>query len=330
MSVADFGWWESEIIAPVGMETPTYGSEDLNRIIKDKLPLTQVQKKDDKSKFSEIQKFRQEVQVIVHTANNSEKWAVIDFFKPPELQLNTPLIERPVDLYEQNWIVLGMFGGYKSALIQTEQGNESREELEDAIGDFPSARIIIAIGVAYANNPDKSKYGDVLVSSYIDGVSNVKYSRDGLIIFRASSSRFMAVPRLLRNVFARGEQTWYAEGGFKCSKEGRESRVLSGVIISDKALIDNKEVRESIRKNAPEAIGGEMEGVVLGEIRQWFARGKYSPPRELGVIVIKGVADYGDGTKGKEWQLTAATAAASYAEHKLKLTDGKLFSTKGK
>ncbi len=53
-------------------------------------------------------------------------------------------------------------------------------------------------------------------------------------------------------------------------------------------------------------------------------RGKKAPPRELGVIMS--IEDYADGSKGKEWQLTAAMAAASYAEHKLKLTDGKLFT----
>ena len=46
---------------------------------------------------------------------------------PPELEAGKPLTERTVDLYEPNNIVLGMFGRYKSALIQTEMGVDSRE-----------------------------------------------------------------------------------------------------------------------------------------------------------------------------------------------------------
>ena len=34
-------------------------------------------------------------------------------------------------------------------------------------------------------------------------------------------------------------------------------------------------------------------------------------------IIIKGVADYGDGTKDKRWQLTAAMAAVHYAHFQL-------------
>ena len=38
----------------------------------------------------------------------------------------------------------------------------------------------------------------------------------------------------------------------------------------------------------------------------------------LEVIIIKGVADYADGEKNKQWQLTAAMAAASYTHFQLK------------
>ncbi len=186
------------------------------------------------------------------------------------------------------------------------------------------------MGVAYANNPEKAKYGDVLVSKFIDGVGNIKNTEGGMKIFRACSSRFTEVLPGLRNVFARGEETWDALVGFKCAtNEGRTSQVHSGLIISERALVDNRDERDKSKTNAPEAIGGEMEGVVLVEIQKTSERGIHASPRELGVIVVKGVADYADGSKEKKWQLTAAMAAASYAEHKLKLTEGKLFIGEG-
>ncbi len=313
------------------MEVPRYSEKDLHKIIEKSLPQTQSKK--GSRLISELQEFCKKVDLIVHTVNNNEKWAVLDHLDPPELYTGKHLTEKAIDLYEPNWIVLGMFGGYKAALIQTEMGDEIREEVENALDKFPNAKFILAIGVAYANNPDKAKYGDVLVSRFIDGVGNIKYTRDGLIIFRAGSSRFASVPQLLKNIFARGEETWSTLVNFKCTKSvdstdseaGRTSKVHSGVIVSNRALIDNKEVHERMKLNAPEAIGGEMEGVVLIEIQQRLARRKQTPPRELGVTVIKGVADYADGQKEKEWQLTAAMAAASYAQHKLKMTEGKLF-----
>lgn len=52
-----------------------------------------------------------------------------------------------------------------------------------------------------------------------------------------------------------------------------------------------------------------MEGGVLLE----FERKR----KIKGVIVIKGVVDYADGKKSKEWQYTAAMAALNYTKIKL-------------
>ncbi len=49
-----------------------------------------------------------------------------------------------------------------------------------------------------------------------------------------------------------------------------------------------------------------MEG---GELLRFIGKGKIE-----GVIVIKGVTDYGDGKKKKDWQFTAASAAFNYTE----------------
>lgn len=298
-------------------EVPVYGEEDFRRIAsKENQPLVKVSKKDK-------EKFCQEVKLLIHVVNKYEKWAVLNLFKPPELHPNKPIAERPVDLFEPNWIVLGMYGGYKAALIQTQQGSESRRELEDALKYFPNAELILAIGVMYANSRDKAKFGDVIVSQVIDGVGNIRYASDDSIIVRANSRHFRRVPDRLRRIFAMGEETWY---GFKCTKdspngeEGRESKVLSGSISSSRALVDNKDVKEKLMKNSPEALGGEMEGVILGEIQESHC------DRELGVVVIKGVSDYADGTKEKKWQLTASMAAANYAQYKLESTEGTLFT----
>jgi nucleoside phosphorylase len=309
-------------------EIPRFSEEDLKNVIKSQTPRAQPQKGTKLS--ANLQRFCKEVQIILHTVNNNEKWAVLNYMKPPEICPGKPLTDKVIDLHEPNWIVLGMFGGYKCAMIQTKMGADSHNEVEDALDEFPNARVIVALGVAYACNPDKAKYGDVLVSKVIDGVGNVKHTSEGLIICRASSTRLTPVSPILEHIFARGEETWSVYKDFRCTKSnregnaGRQSKVHSGNIISDKVLIDNKEIRDKMTSNTPEVIGGEMEGVSLVEIQKRHAR-KKAIPRDFDVIVIKGVADYADGRKDKKWQFTAAMAAADYVNHKLELTEGRSF-----
>ncbi len=169
------------------MEKPAYGEADLNKITRDKIPLTQVQ---NSATIEALKEFCHKVEIIAHTVNSNEKWAVLDLFQAPELHPNDPITERPVDLREPNWIVLGMFGGYKSALIQTEMGVNCRNEIERALDIFPNAKLILAMGVAYGMDPEKVKYGTVLVSKCIDGVGDVKFSQEVSIVFRESPYRF--------------------------------------------------------------------------------------------------------------------------------------------
>ena len=253
-----------------------------------------------------MQKFREEVELLVHTVHDNEKWAVFDLLKPP------PFAEKPIDLFDPNWITLGMFGGYKSALIQTEQGARSRKDLKEALKHFPNAKVMMAVGVLCAYSSER-KFGDVIVSDFIDGVANYKFARDGRILFTPCSGRHKQVSPNLVRTFGRGAATWGAKGGFKCTKGGRISRVFSGEITSGPAVVDSKEALDELMRNAPEALGVETEGYILGDIQEEVG---------LGVVVIKAVSDYGDE---KMWQLTASMAAANYAEHKLEKTEGKLF-----
>ena len=163
----------------------------------------------------------------------------------------------------------------------------------------------------------------MLVSQFIDGVANMKFIANHRILIRASEIRYTRSAPTLENVFARGKDTWIAAEHFECTQGGRISDVFPGVLSSAPILVDDKETLESILKNCPEAVGGEMEGSVLVRVQKKVSKQN----RDLGVIVIKGVADYADGKKkeGKKWQFTAAMAAASYAKHKLIETGGHLF-----
>ena len=66
-----------------------------------------------------------------------------------------------------------------------------------------------------------------------------------------------------------------------------------------------------------------MEGWVLLELKRTL-RGQH----DIEVIVIKGVADYGNLSKGDKWQWTAAKAAMDCIDYCLEKTGGSDFSGK--
>ena len=60
-----------------------------------------------------------------------------------------------------------------------------------------------------------------------------------------------------------------------------------------------------------------MDGWVLMSVKEEI--NEETPHRNIGMIIIKGVADYGDDSK-EIWQFTAAKAAVCYAKYQLEKT----------
>jgi len=89
------------------------------------------------------------------------------------------------------------------------------------------------------------------------------------------------------------------------------SPVRFGTMLSGEKLVDNLEFRQSLQDQAPEAIGGEMEGSGL-----YAACSNHS----VDWIVVKAICDWADGTKSvdkKSRQASAAAEAARYVLHTL-------------
>ncbi len=103
--------------------------------------------------------------------------------------------------------------------------------------------------------------------------------------------------------------------------------VHAGVFLSTPMPLNTNTVGASIQANyegiKSKFVGGEMEGKLyrlLLAAQEVEEREKENggTNRTIAAIVIKGVADYGDGSKTSEWQPIAAKAAAHYAEFMLK------------
>ena len=110
---------------------------------------------------------------------------------------------------------------------------------------------------------------------------------------------------------------------FPYADNGRPSKAHIGCIVSALTLVQDEVLRDQLMKHTPDCIGGEMEGWVLLELKRTLRS-----QHDIEVIVIKGVADYGDLSKGDKWQWTAAKAAMDCIHYCLEKTGGSEFSSK--
>ena len=217
--------------------------------------------------------------------------------------------------YPAPGMVVGKFADIKTALIRTKPGREVARYIQDAIKAYPNAVCVIGVGVCYAFNKKDYKLADVLVSDRICDFVNSKFNNGEV------ENRGPSIPLIheLEKIFTLCPEE---HTGINVSGD-RKAKVASGTFCCSTFLVNDEDQRdkfyEAIKDQKP--IGGEMEG---GELIRFDRQKKIE-----GVIVIKGVADYADGGKTKEWQFTAAMAALEYTESQLHESDwGQLFPGK--
>ena len=245
------------------------------------------------SKDQELKRFASEVELILLTINEHEyRAAAIKVEKPSDG------FDRAVFGFGNS--VVGKFAGKKTALIQSDVGESCDEFIQAAIDAFPNAHFVIGVGVCYSSDSSKHRLGDVLVSEQICTFVNSKFTEDGKIEDRGET---ITVAPELKRFFMDRLSNFYVT-------DARLSKVYKGRIASIAKLIDNERVKTAIRESASGIIGGEMEGGVLMKF--------YQKRKIEGAIIIKGVVDYADGRKEKDWQFTAAMAAVDYTHSKLK------------
>jgi nucleoside phosphorylase len=279
------------------VETPLYDNTKQKKLYRENSPGNPPQ--EGSPEYTKLMKFSSEVGVILHTVNKNEYQAAVIRMEPPGDGFT-----KAIQNFPKPGMVVGMFAGKKVALIQTSQGIKSREKLDKALESFLNAMYIIAVGVCYAFDRNKYKLGDVIVSTKISDFANPKYKRDGRIEDRGET---IDIEGFLSDAFCLNP---IHDPEFEVTSE-RESDVHSGRFLSHPALMDNKTERDKFHAAAPNAIGGEMEGGVLMQVK------KEEKNSIRGIIVIKGVVDYADGDKEKQWQFTAALAAVHYTKSKL-------------
>ena len=257
-----------------------------------------------------MSEFSEEVEIILQVVNENEYQAAVTFLESPSANFPKSVV------FPSAGTVLGYFANHKVALIHTDIGANIGDYIQGAINTFKKAKFVVGVGVGYSFDRKKYKLGDVLVSKKISDLRNWKFNKEGEVVNRGE---IVDIVDALQNVFCRGlnfDEDFEVSKPEPPSEEARTSKVYSGTYASFAVLMDNKHMRDKFGDAVPEVIGGEMEG---GELMQFQKKRKVG-----GVIVIKGVVDYGDGTKEKGWQFTAAMAALTYTRDKLYYYRGKV------
>lgn len=244
-----------------------------------------------------LKAFAREVVLILQTVNENEYQAATVFMRPP-----TAAFSKAV-FYPMTSMVVGIFAGKKTALIQARVGEYVADYVSDALKAFPKTKYVIGVGVCYAFDRNEYNFADVLVSDKIADLQNFKFLGNDEIQDRGQTVN--VVFELVR-IFALNMNI---VPEFQVTTGGRYAKVDRGTILSYSVLMNNLDERDKFHRAVPKAKGGEMEG---RELIQFEERGEVD-----GVIIIKGIVDFADGTKDKDWQFTAALAALAYTYTKL-------------
>lgn len=150
---------------------------------------------------------------------------------------------------------------------------------------------VIATGIAFGRQSKGHVLGDVLVSKQLVNYESRKES-DGKIYFRGDK----VTSPMLQKVNA-GIHSW------------KGAKIHVGLVASGNVLVNSKEFLERLSQREPEYVGGDMESYGVYAVAsmmnaQW--------------IMIKGISDWGDGTKNDDSHEIALQNAGAFIFHFIK------------
>jgi len=263
----------------------------------------------DETTKNAVQLFAKQVVLILHTCTQSEYWATLERLEPPTTEDQSKIQDRPI-IYPQNDSVVGYFAGYRAAVVRTEQGSKGRSNLTKALTEsFPNGQVIIATGIACASD-QMYKLADVLISEQCTVADEI-----------TSHDTHQQIDSNVMRVFKDAAKDWSDKKRFTCAKDKRTSVAHIGCVISAPTL----EMLRGQLLFAPNAIGGEIKGWVLFELKKTL---RVQNKKDFEIIIIKGVSEYQDLTMGDKWQWTAAKAAMDCIHYCLKRSGGTEFNGK--
>ncbi|MCU0485841.1 MAG: PQQ-binding-like beta-propeller repeat protein [Anaerolineales bacterium] len=227
--------------------------------------------------------------ILLVTATDVEAQAVLQTFA----RVPGQPIARNV-FGEKIFYPLGQFGGAELWMVQSEMGTATPGgallTIRNAIQHL-HPRAVIMVGIAFGTDMQWQTLGDVLVAQRV--ACYEPGNQAGRFIPRGD--RVTASTTLL-DKFHSGKLDW----------EG--APVHFGLVLSGEKLINDLDFRHELLEHEPEAIGGEMEGAGLYAAAQ---------DGQVDWLLVKGISDFADGERHREYQPRAAANAAAYVRHVL-------------
>jgi nucleoside phosphorylase len=233
--------------------------------------------------------------ILLITVTNVESRAVLSVFER-ESGRKSQNLRIDGFVYQE----LGHVAGHDVFLAISEMGaggkSGSQETVRKAILAINPTTVIM-VGIAFGIDDSKYRIGDILVSKQLLLYDLQRINSDASITLRGDKAS--ASPTAL-NWVRHAAVTW------------DEPKVELGLVLTGDKLVDNRDFREDLKKCAPEALGGEMEGAGL-----YIA----CEQENVAWILIKAICDWADGNKSankSENQQLAAENAAAFVLHVLK------------
>ena len=252
-------------------------------------------------------------QILLLTANEHEYYAALAFLEPVEGDtLLRCQHQYTGSLANVATYTFGRFGACNAAVqMMTFQGPAAAQEVITMAANFfgPNLNAIFSVGVA-CGVEGENKFLDVLVSKLVSFYTVARHGttddRKHTITNRSIAN--LPTSKLLLQHFSNPPE-WPAETSKIAKSLTKTPKLHKGLILSGDYLVDNKDFKYELLKNfAEEAIGIEMEGA-----------GLYHDYRSHSyeVLIVKAVCDFGDGSKNKDYQPTAALLAVECLQHYL-------------
>lgn len=232
------------------------------------------------------------VDLAILTITEAEFLAVFERMEPlpTRSKISTLLIDN-------SFYVVGTYGHYTVVLLATSRVGmgSAMNYLNAAIIQF-KCQLVVSIGMAWGANPQKQRLGDVLVADRVVNVDDVKISV-GREIQRGPTPPIH--PR--SNVIVYTTHLWWKDKFINV--DGRPCKMHGGLYVWSNTLLNDAERKRQILQKHPEAIGGEMESLGVYEAAVF---------QGVGWMVIKGISNWGDGSKHDEYHPVATWSAVSF------------------
>jgi nucleoside phosphorylase len=248
-----------------------------------------------------VQRHLGHTDILIVTATRIELETVISFLKP--FPGHECVLRGSVNNITFR---LGCFGRYNAAHIQCAMGSQDRHgsalATKEAL-DLVKPRAVFVIGIAFGIDRRKQRLGDVLIAETICPYELQKID-DTHVVHRGKD---MLCGHVLSDRFANLYHDWKME-----RMSGELVNVHFGLVLSGEKVVASKSFRDSLVREYPTAIGGEMEGA-----------GAYAAVQtdKTEIVLIKGICDWADGSKNDCAQPFAAYTATSLAEYVLHKPD---------